>query len=117
MTPANALRAYANAADLRSDREREADVFLRVNAALRQSMEGGPVARAKALADMTRLWNAVVDAVRDPRNLLADPLKASIISVGLAVQREIGSPNPDFDFLMTVNENMAGGLTARPAGG
>ena len=116
MTPANALRAYAQAADLRSDRVREAELFLRVNATLRHAQESGPLARAKALADVTRLWSAVVDAVRDPQNQLAAPLKASIVSVGLAVQREAANADADFDFIIAVNENMAGGLSAPVAG-
>jgi len=33
------------------------------------------------------------------------------VSAGLAVQREMQNPAPDFDFLMTVNEDVAAGLT------
>ncbi len=107
-------RAYTAAQNLRGLREQEADLFLRANAALRQSREGGQVARVRALSDTSRLWGAVIDIVRDPENALPDTLKASIVSVGRAVQREIEQDNPDVDFLLAVNADLAAGLGAKP---
>ena len=107
-------RAYAAAQNLRGLREQEADLFLRANAALRQSRDGGPLAQVRALSDTSRLWRAVIDIVRDPENGLPAPLKASIVSVGHAVQREIERDSPDFDFLLAVNSDLAAGLGARP---
>jgi flagellar biosynthesis regulator FlaF len=49
--------------------------------------------------------------VSDPENALPDTLRASIISVGLAVQREMQRDSPNFDFLIAVNENIAAGLS------
>lgn len=40
-------------------------------------------------------------------------LRASIISVGLAVQREMEVAVPDFDFLIGINENIAAGLSSQ----
>ena len=53
----------------------------------------------------------MIDLVSDPTNSLPDNLRASIISVGLAVQREMDRERPNFEFLIGVNENMAAGLS------
>ena len=50
--------------------------------------------------------------MRDPANALPQSLRASIVSVGLAVQREMNRDAPDFDFLISVNENIAAGLSS-----
>jgi flagellar biosynthesis activator protein FlaF len=106
-----ATRAYAASASRRSVREQEAEVFRRVNAALRRGRDRGGQARARALADTVRLWNAVIDLLGDPDNALPPDLRASIISVGLAARRDAQSDDPDFDFLITVHENIAAGLS------
>ncbi len=108
-----ASRAYSATQGLRSNRDQEADLFLRANAALRQSRDAGPIPLVRALSDTGRLWSAVIDLVRDPENALPAPLKASIVSVGLAVQREVERAAPDIDFLITVNADLAAGLSAR----
>ena len=107
-----AARAYAASSSRRSVREQEAEVFRQVNATLRRGREAGGMARTRALSDTMRLWNAVADLVGDPENALSPELRASIISVGIAVRREVQSDDPDFDFLVTVNENIAAGLSA-----
>ena len=56
----------------------------------------------------------VTDLMRDPGNALPEPLRASIISVGLSVQREMDQDTPDFDFLIAINENIAAGLSGQP---
>jgi flagellar biosynthesis regulator FlaF len=48
--------------------------------------------------------------MRDPLNALPQELRASIVSVGAAVQREMDQEKPDFDFLIAINENIAAGL-------
>jgi flagellar biosynthesis activator protein FlaF len=110
---ASVARAYAAAQGLRSVREQEADLFLRTNAALRASRGAGSLPLVRALADTSRLWGAVIDLVRDPENALPIPLRASIVSVGLAVQREVERPTPDIDFLLAVNADLAEGLGTR----
>ncbi len=109
-----AAQAYGASANLRSLREQEADLFLRANAALRLSRTQGAQPLTRALIDTGRLWGTIVDLLRDPQNALPDALKASIISVGLAVQREVQRPSPDIDFLISVNENLAAGLSIAP---
>lgn len=111
-TIARARQAYSASAGLRSHRAQEADVFRRANAALRQSGAVSNGAQTRALADNGRLWIAVIDLVRDPANQLPEPIRASIISVGLAVQREMSRSEPDIEFLVSVNENIAAGLSA-----
>jgi flagellar protein FlaF len=107
----DAARAYAASSSRRSVREQEAAIFRYANVALRAGMETGGAAKVRALADIMRLWNVVIDMVGDPDNALPPDLRARIISVGMAVQREIQSPEPDIAFLLSVNENMAAGLS------
>jgi len=107
-----AARAYAASSGRRSVREQEAEVFRLVNAALRRGRDSGGTARVRALADVIRLWTAVLDLVGDPENALPPDLRAAIVSIGLAVRREAQLDDPDFDFLVSVNENIAAGLSA-----
>ncbi len=112
MTSTAARRGYEASSGLRSLREQEADVFRRVNGALRASEGAGPVQRVRALADNRRLWQAVSDLMRDPANGLSRELRAGLVSIGLAVQREMDRDTPDVDFLIGINENIAAGLGA-----
>ena len=105
--------AYQQAARHRSVREQEADVFRRVNATLRAAMDKDGIARSQALGDNGRLWLAVMDLLRDPANSLPGPLRASMISVGLAVQREIAEPQPDMRFMIGINDQIAAGLAGQ----
>ena len=106
-----ATRAYESASVQRSQRAQEADVFYRATGALRTAREGTPIARVRALADNRRLWTSVADLMRDPLSTLPAPLRAQIISVGLAGQREMDNQEPNFGFLISINENIAAGLT------
>ncbi len=110
---AAARRAYGATAAALDLREREADVFRRVTGALRAvaAAEDGP-ARARAMADNRRLWLAVESAVQHPANLLPEALRANLISLARAVQREMEAPAPDLSFLIEVNEQIASGLAA-----
>jgi flagellar biosynthesis activator protein FlaF len=110
-TMSHATRAYEAASVQRSQRAQEADVFHRTIGALRGAREGTPIDRVKALADNRRLWTAVSDLMRDPASTLPPPLRAQIISVGMTVQREMDNDEPNFDFLITINEHIAAGLT------
>ena len=105
-----AMRAYEAAATHRSQREQEADVFRRAIGALKAARDGNALQRVRALADNRRLWMTVHDLMRDPENGLPPELRASIISVGLTVQREMDRDQPDFGFLIEINENFAAGL-------
>ncbi len=107
-----ALRAYANASSARSWRAQEADVFRQVNFRLRAAREAGPLERARALADNDRLWTALAGYLQDPGNALPVGTRAGLISIAHSVSRALASPQPDYDFMISVNENIASGLAA-----
>jgi flagellar protein FlaF len=112
-TLTHGTRAYEAAGAHRSLRMQEADVFRRATGALKSARGSGLIARAQAIADNRRLWLTVTDLMRDPLNTLPQGLRASIVSVGLAVQREMEVTVPDLDFLIGVNENIAAGLASQ----
>ena len=112
-TLSQAARAYQAAATHRSQREQEDEVFRRASGALKAARDGGPLRRVQAIADNRRLWITVADLMRDPLNALPQALRASIVSVGFTVQREMEREAPDFDFLIGINENIAAGLSGQ----
>jgi flagellar protein FlaF len=109
----DAARAYQTAATHRSQRDQEADVFRRASGALKVARGADAIRRAQAIADNRLLWTVVADLMRDPANALPADLRASILSVGIAVQREMERDSPDFDFLVAINENVAAGLSGQ----
>lgn len=109
-----ATRAYRAASENRSLREQEADVFRHASAALRAARTAGSTAQVRAVIDNRRLWSLVTILVRDSENQLPAPLRAQIASLGLAVQRELDLPEPDFDFVIGINEHVAAGLSGQP---
>ena len=106
-----AARAYQASARHRSQRDQDADVFRRANAALRAALDGHNGATVRALADNRQLWTMVMDLVRDPANPLPPPLRGQLVSVGLAVTREMDAAAPDLPFLIQVNDDLAAGLS------
>jgi flagellar protein FlaF len=113
-TMTHAARAYQAAATHRSQREQEADVFQRANGALKSARNAGPIPRVRALADNRRLWLTLADLLGDPANALPLELRASLLSIGLAVQREMDRDTPNFAFLIEINQNIAEGLSTIP---
>jgi flagellar biosynthesis regulator FlaF len=109
-----ASRAYAAAASHKTVRQQEADLFRLVIARLQASRHATPIARVRALADNRRLWMTVSDLVRDDANPLPPETRAGILSIGKAVQREMDANEPNFDFLITINKNLAEGLSGNP---
>jgi flagellar protein FlaF len=109
-----AARAYEAASRYRSQREQEADVFRRATAALKAAKGAGNISRVRALADNRRLWLTVSNLMHDPDNAMPEGLRAAIISVGKSVQREMDQDQPDFDFLIAINENLTAGLSGHP---
>ena len=108
----NAARAYqARSAD-RNFREQEADVFRRATAALRLAQSGDELSRVRAVSDNVLLWSTLGILLRDPENALPLPLRASLISVGMVVQRELEKPEPDLPFVIGINEQITAGLMA-----
>lgn len=110
-TAHRAQRAYAAASAARSLRAQEAEVFARVIASLRQGARGSSADRVRAMADTSLLWSSVLDQVRDPANQLPERLRGMIASIAIAVQREVATEQPNFAFLIEVNENIAAGLS------
>ncbi len=110
-TMTQAARAYQAATTHRSQREQEADVFRHAIGALKAARTAGQVPRLRALADNRRLWLTVTDLMRDPDSRLPLELRASIVSVGLTVQREMDREQPSFDFLIEINQTIAEGLS------
>ena len=110
----HAIEAYRASSRMRSQREQEADVFRQATAGLKAARSGSVMQQARALADNRRLWIMVSDLMRDPANALPPPLRASILSVGLTVHREMDQESPDFDFLISVNESITAGLAGQP---
>ncbi len=109
-----AARAYATAAVNKTTREQEADIFRLAIARLQAARNAGAIARVRALADNRRLWMAISDLVRDDRNPLPRKTRAGILSIGICVQREMDADEPNFDYLITINRNMAEGLSGNP---
>ncbi|MGC8470261.1 MAG: flagellar biosynthesis regulator FlaF, partial [Acetobacteraceae bacterium] len=101
---------YSSASALRSVRQQQADVFRRVNGALKAALSGDSLLRARAIADNRLLWITLIDLLQDPENPLPLETRAALISVGLAVHRNLDRDPPDFAFLVAVNENIAAGL-------
>jgi flagellar biosynthesis activator protein FlaF len=105
-----AVRAYRTASNYKSQREIEADVFRLVIDGLRAANDHGNVQKVKAVADNRRLWVIVQSVVTDPANELPKSLRAQILSLSLAMQREMNVESPDLGFLIAVNESMVAGL-------
>ena len=108
----HAARSYRAASASRSPREQEADIFRRATGALRAARDADAADRIRALADNRRIWSMVRILAGDPENRLEPALRGALVSITLAVQREMESKSPDFDFLITVNENITAGLSA-----
>lgn len=108
-----ATRAYQAVAAARSPREQEADLFRDANAALRTSRTSTPMAMARAIADNKRLWSLVDILLRDEDNQMPLGLRAQIVSLGLAVRRELDRREPNFDFVIGINEHIAAGLSGQ----
>lgn len=106
-----ATRAYAASRALRGLREQEADVFHRVNAALRLVECGSSLERVRAFADNDLLWGTVIGCASDPLNALPEAIRANLVSIGRTVVREMKRTDPDIAFLVRVNEDVAAGLS------
>jgi flagellar biosynthesis regulator FlaF len=109
-----ASRAYASALVNRTVRQQEADIFRLVIARLQAARQSSAIDQVRALADNRRLWTTVSDLLRDGDNPLPPETRAGLISIGLTVQREMDSDEPNFDFLITINKQIAEGLSGNP---
>ncbi|WP_431270121.1 flagellar biosynthesis regulator FlaF [Dankookia sp. P2] len=91
-------------------KQMEAEVFARATRAIRAAEQAEPLARARAVADNRRLWDAVHAAVMDPTNALPPALRGQIAGVALAVLRECDQATPDLGFVAEMNDLFAAGL-------
>jgi len=103
---------YARQDELLSDREREAKLFERMRGRVLLAMkeEDFSLSRARTLADLHRLWTHVATLVSDDDNKLPTELRARIVSVAMAMLRDIDGDSPDLDFQAEVLQNFAEGL-------
>lgn len=111
MPNVSALQAYRKSAAHRSVREQEADVFRFVNIALRNAQNASPTEMARAVADNERLWITVMDVLGDTSNQLPESTRATMLSIGHAVRREVKTVEPDLHFLIAINDQIASGLS------
>ena len=110
MNMMHARRAYQQTRQAMAPREQEADVFRRVNGALKVALAQEGIVRARAIADNRRLWIALEASIRHPANQLPQQTKVTMLKVGRAVLREMEGTEPDLGFLIEVNEQVAEGL-------
>ena len=96
-----------------SAKQMEAEVFARATRSIREAEAGlAPLARARAVADNRRLWDAVLVSVLDPANALPKGLRAQLAGLSRAVLRECDAAEPDLAFIAEMNEQIAAGLWA-----
>lgn len=105
------IQAYKAVSRHRSQRILEADIFRYANVGLNGAKCANPVQQVRALADNRRLWITIDNLLRDPNNVLPQPLKAGILSIGMTIQKEMKEEVPDLDFLISINESIVDGLT------
>jgi len=90
----------------------EAKLFERIAAQLSQAETLRPTAvrRVRAIAEARRLWLHTATLCADPDNHLPQALRAQIISVAMAVLREIDGESPDVAWLAELTRTIAEGL-------
>lgn len=91
----------------------EAKLFASLASRLEQagSLPKSSARRLRALADARRLWLHTATLCSDPANRLPRELRAQIISVALAVLREIDSEAPDVAAISEITRAIGEGLT------
>jgi flagellar biosynthesis regulator FlaF len=116
-------RAYQSAVNLRSQRERDADIFDIFASRLREAEKEGGLPLAKALADNRRLWHTVTTITVDDNNPQPAHVRRSLLTLAASVLAEMSKAPPDIRSLIEINGNIAAGLRgisprgAPPAGG
>ena len=66
--------------------------------------------RVRAIAEARRLWLHTATLCADPDNHLPQVLRAQIISVALAILREIDGESPNVAWLAEITRTIAEGL-------
>lgn len=111
-------RAYQTAVNLRSLRERDADVFEIFASRLRRGEKEGGMTLVKALADNNKLWHTVTAVTLDDSNPQPVHVRKSLLALANSVLKETAKEQPDIRVLIEINNNIAAGLRGTaPAGG
>jgi flagellar biosynthesis regulator FlaF len=114
----NITKAYQSAVSLRSQRERDAEVFDVIAARLRDGKSAGAIPLAKALADNRTLWQTVTTVTLDDNNPQPAAIRKSLLSLAASVLREMREAKPNIQALIEINRNVAAGLRGiAPAAG
>jgi flagellar biosynthesis activator protein FlaF len=103
-------KAYQSAVNLRSQRERDAEVFDIFASRLRDAERAGGMLLAKALADNRNLWQTVTTVTLDDNNPQPAATRRSLLALAAAVAKEMNAPTPDIRALIQINDNVAAGL-------
>jgi flagellar biosynthesis regulator FlaF len=107
-------KAYQSAVNLRSLRERDAEVFDVFAARLRDAEKSGTIPLAKALADNGRLWQTVTTITLDSNNPQPLAIRKSLLALAASVIKEMNGPAPNIQMLIEINGNVAAGLRGIP---
>lgn len=111
-------QAYKTAVSLRTQRERDADVFEFFASVLYEAKKQRGIALIKALADNARLWHTVAAVAMDDNNPQPIHIRKSMAMLANNIVHEIAKPDPDIQLLIETNGKMAAGLRGiAPDGG
>jgi hypothetical protein len=106
----DSTKAYQSAVNLRSLRDRDAEVFEVFASRLREAEPAGGIPLAKALADYGILWQTVTTITLDSNNPQSVEIRRSLLNLAAAVMKEMNEPKPDIGVLIKINSNIAAGL-------
>jgi flagellar biosynthesis regulator FlaF len=108
-----AVRAYGAAQAARPQRAQEAEVFSILAGRLRAAQRSRePLDAVRAAADARRLFSVLDALVVHPSSPLPQELRIAIATVARRALREVEEPTPDLDFLASIAEDFAAGLSA-----
>jgi flagellar biosynthesis regulator FlaF len=109
---AHAARAYGAVRAARSLRAQESEVFSILAGRLRAAQRAGEgLAATRAAADARRVFTALDTLVVHPSSPLPRELRMTIATVARRAIRETEEASPDLDFLASVAEDFAVGLS------
>ncbi|WLT08972.1 flagellar biosynthesis regulator FlaF [Bartonella apihabitans] len=101
-------------------RERESILFDRCIKMLRAAQKAGPSTREtyEAVAFTRKLWIILIEDLGLAENALPTELKASLISIGFFILKEIqrleNGETADFDALVEISKSIRDGLATNP---
>jgi flagellar biosynthesis regulator FlaF len=112
--PARAAIAYGVSQSARSQRAQESEVYATLAGRLRAAIaSGGRIDTTRAASDARRLFSVLEELTLHPSCPLPCDLRASIVGVARCALRETEEPEPDLDFLASIAEDFAAGLSDR----